>query len=129
MHAEWFWTDRWLGSSARGLPLEPRGLYREMLTVAWRQHAQLPAEPDAIRRLVGCSIEEWDRCWPLVQPYWRNADGVLVNDTQLEVYAECLRKAVVASVRARAGGRAKARKTRRARSTLQAVLKQEPSTT
>ena len=32
LRAEWFWTDRWMGSSAFLLPMEARGLYREMLT-------------------------------------------------------------------------------------------------
>jgi hypothetical protein len=69
--AEWFWTDRWMGSSAFLLPMEPRGLYREMLTQAWRRGGRLPNNPDAIRRAVGCTLDEWDRCWPIVEQLWR----------------------------------------------------------
>jgi hypothetical protein len=76
--AEWFWTDRWMGSSAFLLPLEPRGLYREMLTQAWRGGARLPLDHEAIRRAIGATAEEWARAWPFVSTYWREADGVLV---------------------------------------------------
>lgn len=86
--AEWFWTDRWMGSSAFLLPLEARGLYREMLTQAWRRGAQLPNDHEAIRRAVGSSEKEWTRAWPLVERFWRVQGDTLVNDTQLLVYAD-----------------------------------------
>lgn len=69
--AEWFWTDRWIGSSAFLLPIEPRGLYREMLTQAWRRGGSLPNDPIAIQRAVGCTASEWRRCWPQIERYWR----------------------------------------------------------
>src|SRR4029079_19588351 len=86
--AEWFWTDRWMGSSAFLLPLEPRGLYREMLTQAWRRQARLPNNHISIQRAVGCTADEWTRCWPLIEHYWRLDGHYLVNDTQLEIYKE-----------------------------------------
>jgi uncharacterized protein YdaU (DUF1376 family) len=88
MLGEWFWTDRWMGSSAFLLPLEPRGLYREMLSQAWLRGARLPNSPEAVRRAVGCTEAEWGRCWPLIEGYWRVDGDSLVNDTQLEVYEE-----------------------------------------
>jgi uncharacterized protein YdaU (DUF1376 family) len=95
--AEWFWTDRWTRSSAFLLPLEARGLYREMLTAAWRRGARLPANPDAIRRVIAATEAEWGRAWPLVAPYWHpNEAGVLVNDTQVEVYGEAQRRSAQA---------------------------------
>lgn len=84
--AEWFWTDRWTGSSAFLLPLEARGLYREMLTQAWRRGAQLPNDPEAIKRAVGCTDEEWDRNWRLISGYFRAKNGRLFNPTQVEIY-------------------------------------------
>lgn len=78
MLGEWFWTDRWMGSSAFLLPLEPRGLYREMLTQAWRRGAQLPDDYEAIRRAVGCTLAEWNRCWPKIERYWRIESGELI---------------------------------------------------
>jgi uncharacterized protein YdaU (DUF1376 family) len=84
--AEWFWTDRWTGSSAFALPIEARGVYREMLTQAWRRGAKLPNDHRAIQRLTGILADEWERCWPLIQGYWRQSGDFLVNDTQLEIY-------------------------------------------
>src|SRR5712671_3143385 len=84
--AEWFWTDRWAGSSAFLLPLEARGLYREMLTAAWRRGGKLPGDHESIRRACGVTLDEWSRTWPLVALYWREMDGYLINDTQREVY-------------------------------------------
>lgn len=99
--AEWFWTDRWMGSSGFLLPLEPRGLYREMLTQAWRRGARLPNDHEAIRRAVGCTAAEWRRCWPIVERFWRVEGDYLVNETQLEVYAEAKAEREGAETRAR----------------------------
>lgn len=95
LRAEWFWGDRWVCSSAFLLPIEARGLYREMLTQSWLRGGQLPNDHVAIRRAVGCTEEEWFRCWPLVERYWLiSADGhSLVNETQLEVIGEAERRA------------------------------------
>ena len=90
LFAEWFWTDRWTGSSAFGLPIEARGVYREMLTQAWRRGAKLPSDHRAIQRLTGIMPDEWERCWPLVRVYWRISGEFLVNDTQLEIYKRAL---------------------------------------
>ncbi len=88
MMAEWFWVDRWMGSSAFLLPMEARGLYREMLSQAWRRGARLPADPDAIKRAVGATDREWNRSWPKIERFWRRDGDSIVNDTQLEVYAD-----------------------------------------
>src|SRR5215471_18652131 len=84
--AEWFWIDRWMGSSAFLMRLGPRGLYREMLSQAWRRGARLPNDHAAIRRAVGCTTREWTRYWPQIQQYWRVEGVWLVNETQQEVY-------------------------------------------
>jgi uncharacterized protein YdaU (DUF1376 family) len=88
--AEWFWTDRWERSPAAALPIAARGLYREMLSRAWARGARLPNNPEAIRRVVGVTFEEWGGTWPLVSPYWQqSADGLWVlNETQVEIYTE-----------------------------------------
>ena len=80
-----------MGSSAFLLPLEPRGLYREMLTQAWRRGGRLPASHEAVRRAVGCTKVEWRRCWPKIERYWRVDGDALVNDTQLDVLAHTTR--------------------------------------
>ena len=104
--AEWFWTDRWMGSSGFLLPMEARGLYREMLTAAWRRGARLPNDPEAIQRAVGCTAGEWERCWPKVSKFWRVDGEGLVNDTQLEVFEVARGAAIRASERGRKGAQA-----------------------
>lgn len=91
--AEWFWTDRWMGSSGFLLPMEARGVYREMLTQAWRRGARLPNDPESIQRAIGCTSAEWERAWPKVSKYWTIEGDHLVNVTQLEVYAEAVAQA------------------------------------
>jgi uncharacterized protein YdaU (DUF1376 family) len=102
--AEWFWTDRWMGSSAFLLPLESRGLYREMLTQAWRRGGRLPNDHEAIKRAVGCTSGEWRRCWPKIEHYWRIDGDSLVNDTQADVIADAIAAHQRAVERGRKGG-------------------------
>ncbi len=106
--AEWFWTDRWTGSSAFLLPIAARGLYREMLTQAWRRGARLPNDPEAIRRAVGVTAQEWSASWPKVKRFWRIIDDHIVNDTQVEIYAITLDRHESAVNRGSKGGRAHA---------------------
>lgn len=87
---EFFWVDRWSASTAFYLPIEARGLYREMLSQAWLRGAKLPKAPEAIRRIVGVTDAEWERSWPLVSPYWAVRGDWIVNETQLEIYADSM---------------------------------------
>lgn len=96
-----------MGSRGFALPLHARGLYREMLTQAWRRGAKLPNDYDMIRRCCGVTGREWKQSWSLVQPFWRVDGDAIVNDTQQEVYAEALRLSANASRRGLAGARAR----------------------
>jgi uncharacterized protein YdaU (DUF1376 family) len=99
--AEWFWADRYDGSSAALLPMEAQGVYRSMLTQAWRRGAKLPNDHVAIQRAIRCTAAEWDRTWPAIQRYWRVAGPHLVNETQLGVYVDALDAADEKKARAR----------------------------
>lgn len=105
--AEWFWIERWDGSPAAALPLLARGLYREMLTRAWRLGGWLPNDHGAIQRLVRVTPAEWRKAWPLVSPYWREDGARIVNDTQLEVMAEARRRREEASEHGRRAANAR----------------------
>lgn len=105
--AEWFWTDRWIGSSGFLLPMEARGVYREMLTQAWRRGAQLPNDPETIRRAIGATLPEWRRAWPLVKRFWRVEGNTLVNDTQIEIYDDAQARTEKASARGKKGAHAR----------------------
>jgi uncharacterized protein YdaU (DUF1376 family) len=85
-----------MGSRAFLLPLEARGLYREMLTQAWRRGGFLPKNERIVRQLIGATADEWRRSWPRVKPFWRVDGDKLVNDTQVEIYAESMRRAALA---------------------------------
>lgn len=105
--AEWFWVDRWMGSSAFLLPMEARGVYREMLTQAWRRGARLPNDHGAIQRAIGATAKEWSRAWLLIERFWRVDGDYLVNDTQLEVYADAQARQEQSVSRAKAGAQAR----------------------
>jgi hypothetical protein len=133
MLGEWFWTDRWMGSSGFLLPMEPRGLYREMLTQAWRRAARvgqpgLPNDHETIQRATGCTASEWKRCWPQVAPYWRVVGDLLVNDTQLEVYAKCFAEFQAASNRGKKGAQARAQAVAQARAQVGAQAPTQATT-
>jgi len=113
MLAEWFWIERWEGSAAALLPMEAQGIYRAMLSHAWRRGACLPADLEEVQLLIRCRTKEWRRSWPLVAPYWKERDGVLVNETQLEVYADALEKRDRARARAQAGAQARHKQPRK----------------
>lgn len=110
--AEWFWTDRWLGSTVRLLSIEARGLYREMLTQAWRWGARLPNDHNQIKRACAVTEDEWARCWPLIEKYWHtDSEGFLVNDTQCEVYRDSQAMAQRGTERGQKGAAARWGKT------------------
>jgi uncharacterized protein YdaU (DUF1376 family) len=75
-----------------------------MLTVAWNRKCKLPADHEAIRRAIGCTLQEWKRCWPKIEKYWRRDGDYLVNNTQLAVWAEANSLHERNVVRARKGG-------------------------
>ena len=113
--AEWFWMERWDGSSAALLPMEAQGIYRAMLSHAWRRGARLPTDLEEIRLIIRCREEEWNRSWPKVQKYWRNDGDSLVNDTQLEVYSEAMERAIRAKARSESAAQASAQARAQAR--------------
>jgi len=113
LRAEWFWTDRWFGSSAYFLPLEARGLYRELLTRAWSLGGVLPADPAVLVRMVAATQEEWDRSWPLVEKYFVQQAGGLVNLVQLEILDDSKRRRMALTGLSSMGGKARAESAKR----------------
>lgn len=95
-----------MGSSAFLLPMEAQGVYRAMLTQAWRRGARLPNDHEAIQRAIGCTPKEWRRTWPLVERFWQAVDGFLINETQVEVYADARARQEKASERGLRGAQA-----------------------
>jgi uncharacterized protein YdaU (DUF1376 family) len=87
--------------------LHARGLYRELLTQAWRRGASLPANIEDLQKICAVTPKEWRQAWPLVEPFWRLDGDRLVNDTQLEVYAEAERRSAFFKSRASRAARAR----------------------
>lgn len=115
-----------MGSSAFLLPMEARGLYREMLTQAWRRGAWLPNDPVAIQRAVGATNDEWMRSWPFVARFWRIDGDKIVNDTQVEIYTIAATKKGVFEERARKAAELRWHASSNASSIAQALLEQCP---
>ena len=105
LQAEWFLGSRWTTSRGFLLPMGARGLYRELLTQAWIRGGSLPRVEDDLKRIVGATSDEWRRYWPIVKPFWRVEGDRLVNDTQLEIYAEAQARAERARTRAQTAAR------------------------
>ena len=124
LRAEWFWTDRWRSSSGFLLPMEARGLYREMLTAAWTLGAWLPNDHEQIRLYTGCLPEVWERCWPLIEAKWKQEGSKLVNETQRQIFNECLtlseKRALAGACGGKASGKARSKRQANAEATPQA---------
>ena len=105
LKGELFWGDRWMSSDAFLLPLEARGLYREMLTQSWMRDGSLPKEPESIRRACGVTVPEWRRCWPRIRKYWTSEGDRIFNRTQREVLAA---SKALGKARANAGAKGRA---------------------
>jgi uncharacterized protein YdaU (DUF1376 family) len=102
------WFPRDFLAATRGWRLIPRAIYRELLDAQWEQGG-LPADPGALRILIGATPAEWRSGWLQVEPKFPlDADGLRRN-RRLEQHRE---KAIqIAQRRAesgRLGGHAKA---------------------
>jgi uncharacterized protein YdaU (DUF1376 family) len=107
LRGEQFWVDRHMASELWMLPIAERGLHREMLSQAWLRGAQLPSDPEEIRRAIACSLVEWQRYWPRVSKHWVRRGRTLVNLVQRETYAKVLAAVQVAADRAKKGAAAR----------------------
>lgn len=61
----------------KGFTHEDKGVLVDLLCMAW-ERGGLPLNPDAIRKLTGCTKGAWGRVWPTVQAHWVERDGVLI---------------------------------------------------
>jgi uncharacterized protein YdaU (DUF1376 family) len=72
----WYPSD-WL-SRSRGWSAVARGLYRELLDVAW-ERGTLPMDAEALRQLVAYTPREWRAAWPAVEREFPARRGGRVN--------------------------------------------------
>lgn len=80
-----FWPGDWMQSeTVRAMTYEQRGIYLELLAMAWLE-GSIPEDQERLRRMVGLSASRWAKVWPLVSECWepREGDsGRLVNPRQ-----------------------------------------------
>jgi hypothetical protein len=102
------WFPRDFMAATRGWRLVPRAIYRELLDVQWEQSG-LPADPCALRSLVGATPAEWRSGWPQVEPKFPvGADGLRRNRRLEEHRKKSIQIAQKRAESGRLGGRAKA---------------------
>lgn len=72
------WFPAAFMSSTRGWSVTARGIYRELIDAQW-DLGTVPADPEALRKLIGATPAEW-KSWQLVEPKFPiGADGLRRN--------------------------------------------------
>ena len=73
------WFPANFHASTRTWPLIARAIYRELLDAQW-DAGGIPSDQEALRRIVGASVDQWCGAWPLIQPKFElGTDGLLRN--------------------------------------------------
>lgn len=85
------WYPSSFYASTRTWPFIARAVYRELLDVQW-DAGGLPADPEALRTMVGVTQAKWRVAWPLVkQKFELDQDGQLRNQRLEEHRAYALK--------------------------------------
>lgn len=93
----WFpaYTAKWLLSKAvRLMTFEQRGIYWELLCIAWRDQG-IPADLEDVATLIGCPLDVLERAWRRIGPLFEPKDGApetRVNRWQEEIRDEQMAK-------------------------------------
>lgn len=122
----WFplYVGDWrMSETVRAMSYEQRGVYLELLCIAWgdgAEHPTLPANPAALARLTALG-SRWAKIGaPIVAQCFEEHDGRLTNPKLSHVWDVQRARYELKAVAGRAGGKAKAQ--------AQAKGKQNPST-
>ena len=101
-----FYPYDWMQSeTVRAMSYEQRGVYLELLAMAWLE-GSIPADEDRLRRMVGLSVARWAKVWPLISECWAaNGEQRLVNPRQEHERATRREKAEEMRRRGAAGGK------------------------
>lgn len=106
-----FYPGDWLSSATvRRMSPEARGLYWDLLAVAW-QEGGLPADPSTLAGWLGLTPRRFKRIWSEIESCWvSDGNGGLVNPRQERERAEA-EEIYEKRVRAgRQGGRPKSKR-------------------
>ncbi|MGB3969843.1 MAG: hypothetical protein WBO45_24115 [Planctomycetota bacterium] len=110
-----FYATAWLQSEkVRAMTLEERGAYVELLAFSWL-HRSIPADPKAIRSLLGLSVSRFASVWGTLSTCWvpkADEPGRLVNERQEHEREERRRLSEERRSRGAAGGKQTAKQDR-----------------
>jgi uncharacterized protein YdaU (DUF1376 family) len=78
-----FYPGDWLSdATVRRMPLEARGLYWELLAIAWKEGG-IPDDPSQLAGWLGLTPKRFERLWPHIEECWvHGKNGHLVNPRQ-----------------------------------------------
>ena len=103
-----FYPGDWMQSeTVRAMTYEQRGVYLELLAMAWLE-GSIPADEDRLRRMVGLSAPRWSKVWPLISECWEPREddaGRLINPRQEHERTTRREKAEEMRRRGAAGGK------------------------
>lgn len=124
------WWPRDFIVDTRGLSLEQRGAYRELLDFMWLQAScSLPDDDAHLARLLSITELRWtSRIRPAIAPFFVIKDGVWTNRRLAKERAKCIEKVEKNRESGSLGGRAKARNLRETRlANASETLQRKPS--
>jgi len=80
------WFPRDFIASTRAMRVAERGAYRELLDFQWEM-GRLPSAHDALARLLGCDLVEFESIWPAIAIKFMHA-GEFIYNQRLEEHRE-----------------------------------------
>jgi len=79
----WYAPD-WLSDpEVRALPIAARGLYRELLDLAWMAGGYLHFDEGSLARAAGVSRREWNTNWILISHFWVAGRDMKLSNAKL----------------------------------------------
>lgn len=103
-----FYPGDWLSSgSVRTMSPEARGVYFDLLAVAW-QEGGIPADPSTLAGWLGLTPRRFQKVWAEIQGRWEsNGNGLLVNPRMERERSEAMQRHEARVKAGRKGGRSK----------------------
>ena len=124
-YLQWYSGD--FMRSTRGWSVTAKGVYRELLDAQW-DSPDLPADPDALRGLIGATEAEWVEGWRRCESKFPEvAPGVRRNARLEEHRADAVRRRELRANAGRVGGKASAQAKAKQTSTIAQANVNPPS--
>ncbi len=79
------WYPSSFYASTRTWPFIARAVYRELLDVQW-DAGGLPADPEALRKMLGVEPADWSKTWQIVETKFELDQGGQLRNRRLEAH-------------------------------------------